>query len=64
MDGENGNRGRPYDTALAIDPDIVVNRISGAFFFDAAANVAAALAAAKREVPDQVEVEAPAPGLA
>jgi SulP family sulfate permease len=42
-DAENGNRGRPYDTALATDPDIVVYRISGAFFFGAAANVAAAL---------------------
>ncbi len=32
-----------YDAALASDPDIVVYRISGAFFFGAAAAVAAAL---------------------
>ena len=32
-----------YDAALATDPDIVVYRISGAFFFGAAAAVAAAL---------------------
>jgi SulP family sulfate permease len=34
---------QPYDTALATDRDIVVYRISGAFFFGAAAGVAAAL---------------------
>lgn len=28
----NGNRGKPYDAALATDPDIIVYRISGAFF--------------------------------
>jgi sulfate permease, SulP family len=39
----NGNRGKPYDAALATDPDIIVYRISGAFFFGAAATVAAAL---------------------
>ena len=32
-----------YDATLASDPDIVVYRISGAFFFGAAAAVAAAL---------------------
>jgi sulfate permease, SulP family len=34
---------QPYDSALATDRDIVVYRISGAFFFGAAASVAAAL---------------------
>jgi SulP family sulfate permease len=34
---------QPYDTALAIDPDVVVYRITGAFFFGAAAAVAAAM---------------------
>ena len=33
----------PYESALVIDRDIVVFRISGAFFFGAAANIAAAL---------------------
>jgi SulP family sulfate permease len=33
----------PYDGAMATDPDVVVYRISGAFFFGAAAGVAAAL---------------------
>jgi sulfate permease, SulP family len=33
----------PYDPALAADPEIAVYRISGAFFFGAAANVGAAL---------------------
>ncbi|HEY1723246.1 MAG TPA: SulP family inorganic anion transporter [Magnetospirillaceae bacterium] len=33
----------PYDAALATDRDLVVYRISGAFFFGAAASVAAAL---------------------
>ncbi|HEY1983103.1 MAG TPA: SulP family inorganic anion transporter [Xanthobacteraceae bacterium] len=42
-DTRNGNRDRPYDVALATDPDVIVYRISGAFFFGAAANVAAAL---------------------
>ena len=43
-DRANGNGGRaPYDSALATDRDVVVYRISGAFFFGAAAGVAAAL---------------------
>jgi SulP family sulfate permease len=42
-DSASDSAGRPYDPALASDPDIVVYRISGAFFFGAAANVAAAL---------------------
>ncbi len=33
----------PYDPARAADPDILVHRISGAFFFGSAANVAIAL---------------------
>jgi sulfate permease, SulP family len=33
----------PYDATIATDPDIVLYRISGAFFFGAAAGVAAAL---------------------
>lgn len=33
----------PYDTGLASNPDVVAYRISGAFFFGAAATVAAAL---------------------
>jgi sulfate permease, SulP family len=33
----------PYDATLATDPDVVVYRVSGAFFFGAAASVAAAL---------------------
>jgi SulP family sulfate permease len=41
-DDANGAR-TPYDAGLASDPDIVVYRISGAFFFGAAAGVAAAL---------------------
>lgn len=36
-------RARPYDAAMASDPDVVVSRISGAFFFGAAASVAATL---------------------
>ena len=37
-------RGRqPYDASIATDPDVVVYRISGAFFFGAAASVANAL---------------------
>jgi SulP family sulfate permease len=42
-DTRNGNRERAYDVALATDPNVIVYRISGAFFFGAAANVAAAL---------------------
>jgi SulP family sulfate permease len=38
----DGARG-PYDSAMATDPDVVVYRISGAFFFGAAASVGAAL---------------------
>jgi len=34
---------RPYDAAIASDPDVFVYRISGAFFFGSAATVAAAL---------------------
>ncbi len=42
-DSVNGNGRKPYDAALATDPHILVYRISGAFFFGAAASVAAAL---------------------
>ncbi len=42
-DTVNGNGRKPYDSILASDPDIAVYRISGAFFFGAAASVAAAL---------------------
>lgn len=42
-DTKNGNGRVPYEAALATDPDIVVCRISGAFFFGAAAGVGAAL---------------------
>ncbi len=42
-DSANGNGRPPYDASLASDPDIVVYRISGAFFFGAAASVAAAI---------------------
>jgi sulfate permease, SulP family len=38
----NGDR-KPYDVLLATDPDVIVYRISGAFFFGAAASVASAL---------------------
>ena len=38
----NGDR-RPYDVALATNPDVIVYRIAGAFFFGAAATVGAAL---------------------
>ncbi len=41
-DSEDGERA-PYDAALASDSDVVVYRISGAFFFGAAGTVAAAL---------------------
>ena len=41
---DTANGGRvPYDAALATDRDVVVVRISGAFFFGATASVAAAL---------------------
>jgi len=39
---EQGRR-TPYDAATATDPDVIVYRISGAFFFGAAATVAATL---------------------
>ena len=42
-DSANGDRRVPYDPALATDRDIMLYRISGAFFFGAAAGVAAAL---------------------
>jgi SulP family sulfate permease len=38
-----GGQRRPYDAAQATDPDVIIYRISGAFFFGAAATVAAAL---------------------
>jgi len=41
-DSANGDR-KPYEADLATDPDIAVFRISGAFFFGAAAAVGAAL---------------------
>jgi len=41
-DTANGGR-QPYDAAIATDPDVVTYRISGAFFFGAAAGVSAAL---------------------
>ncbi len=41
-DAHKGGR-KSYDVSLATDPDILVYRISGAFFFGAAASVAAAL---------------------
>jgi SulP family sulfate permease len=42
-DQANGGQRTPYDATLATDPNIVVYRISGAFFFGAAASVGAAL---------------------
>jgi SulP family sulfate permease len=42
-DSAPGTRRSPYDAALATDPDVVVYRISGAFFFGTAAAVGAAL---------------------
>lgn len=42
-DSANGGGRKPYDVSLATDPDVIVYRISGAFFFGAAATVAAAL---------------------
>lgn len=41
-DDSNGER-QPYDAALASDPEVVVYRISGAFFFGAASAVGAVL---------------------
>jgi sulfate permease, SulP family len=42
-DSADGQGRTPYDVALATDPDVAVYRISGAFFFGAAATVATAL---------------------
>jgi sulfate permease, SulP family len=42
-DSADGGGRSPYDVAAATDPNIVYYRISGAFFFGAAATVAAAL---------------------
>jgi SulP family sulfate permease len=42
-DTANGNGRKPYDAAIATDADVVVYRITGAFFFGAAATVGAAL---------------------
>ncbi|WP_343714281.1 SulP family inorganic anion transporter [Inquilinus sp.] len=42
-DTANGHGRAPYDPTVATDPDVVAYRISGAFFFGAAAGVAAAL---------------------
>ena len=42
-DSGNGDGRAPYDPALATDRDVVTYKISGAFFFGAAAGVAAAL---------------------
>ncbi|MEH2512475.1 SulP family sulfate permease [Nitrobacteraceae bacterium AZCC 1564] len=42
-DSVNGNGRGPYDVGLATDPDVAVVRVSGAFFFGAAAAVGAAL---------------------
>jgi sulfate permease, SulP family len=41
-DDANGGR-TPYDEAAASDPNVVVYRISGAFFFGAAASIGAVL---------------------
>jgi SulP family sulfate permease len=41
-DGPNAER-RPYDESLAADPDVVVYRITGAFFFGAAATIGTVL---------------------
>ena len=42
-DGVGASGRTPYDVGLATDPDVLVYRISGAFFFGAAATVAAVL---------------------
>jgi SulP family sulfate permease len=42
-DRVGGNGRTPYDATFAADPDVVYCRISGAFFFGAAASVGAAL---------------------
>jgi SulP family sulfate permease len=41
-DRDDGDRG-PYDVELAVDPDVLVYRITGAFFFGAAATVGTVL---------------------
>ena len=41
-DDSNGGR-KPYDEAAASDPDVIVYRISGAFFFGAAASIGSVL---------------------
>ncbi|CAN7635034.1 SulP family inorganic anion transporter [Rhizobium sp. LjRoot254] len=41
-DDSNGDR-KPYDEATASDPDVIVYRISGAFFFGAAASIGSVL---------------------
>ena len=42
-DTVDGNGTEPYDIGMATDPDVMVYRISGAFFFGAAATVGAVL---------------------
>ncbi|WP_295813447.1 SulP family inorganic anion transporter [uncultured Nitratireductor sp.] len=42
-DSVNGNGRKPYDAGMATDPDVAVVRVSGAFFFGAAAAVGVAL---------------------
>ncbi len=42
-DQTSGDAASPYDVSVATDPDVIVYRISGAFFFGAAATVAAVL---------------------
>ena len=42
-DSLDGETRQPYDAELVSDPDVVVYRISGAFFFGTAAGIAAAL---------------------
>jgi sulfate permease, SulP family len=42
-DTVSGNGRKPYEVALATDPNVIVYRITGAFFFGAAAAVGAAL---------------------
>lgn len=42
-DSVNGNGRKPYDVELATDPNVAVVRVTGAFFFGAAAAVGAAL---------------------
>jgi SulP family sulfate permease len=40
---DKGNERMPYDSARATDPDVVIYRITGAFFFGAAGTVASVL---------------------